>query len=258
MKITLITVCFNSEATIADMLESVARQTHPEIEHLIIDGASTDDTLAVINAHRAACSRVISEPDRGIYDAMNKGLRAATGEVIGFLNADDFFADDTVLAQVAAAMADPALDACYADLDYVDQHDTARVVRQWRSTPFVPGSFAHGWCPAHPTFYVRRSVYERLGGFDDPAPLGADVVLMMRLLEVAGISARHVPAVWVKMREGGESNRSLGNIFWQNVEIARAARRMGLPFNPLSFLMKKLANRIGQRRMTRDNRSHTS
>lgn len=250
MKITLITVCFNSAATIADTLKSVARQTHPDIEHLIIDGASTDDTLAVINAHRPAFSRVISEPDHGIYDAMNKAISAATGEVIGFINSDDFFADDSVLAQVAATMADSHLDICYADLDYVDQKDTTKVLRRWRSGPFRPGLFCQDWRPPHPTFYVRRRVYEKLGGFELGYPLAADWVLMMRFLEIEKLHSRHVPQVWVKMRTGGATNRSLRNIFLQNIEIMRAARRHGLPLNPWVFPIHKLINQMRQRLRT--------
>ena len=161
IKVSVITVCFNSAKTIADTLDAVAMQTHTDIDHLVIDGASKDGTLEIVRSHATHQTRLISEPDKGIYDAMNKGLEQATGEVIGFLNSDDFYADAAVLDKIANAFQDPAVDACYADLVYVN-HNNSRVVRYWKSKPFTKGDFAKGWCPAHPTFYVRKSVIERL------------------------------------------------------------------------------------------------
>lgn len=246
MRITVVTVCFNAAATIADTLDSVARQAHPEVEHLVIDGASRDATLEVVRAHGQRVARLVSEPDRGIYDAMNKGIQLAQGEVIGFLNADDVYADSGVLSRVAAAFEDPAVDACYADLEYVDPARGGKVVRRWKSSPFAPGAFAKGWCPPHPTFFVRRDVYRRLGGFDLSRPIGTDVVLMLSFLEVHRIRARYVPGVWVKMRVGGESNASVRNVVRQNLVILDAARDLGVPINPLRFLVHKLADRFGQ------------
>ena len=150
-KISVITVCFNSAATIKDTLESVGSQVHSNFEHLIIDGGSSDGTLELLRSWKKHAIRLIAEPDDGIYDAMNKGLGLATGDVVGFLNSDDFYTDSFVLEKIANAFQDKAIDACYADLVYVT-HDNSRVVRYWKSQPFVKGIFAKGWCPAHPTF----------------------------------------------------------------------------------------------------------
>ena len=245
MKISVITVAFNSASTIADTLTSVARQTHPEIEHLVIDGQSTDDTVSVVEAHRHPCLKISSEPDDGIYDAMNKGLRRACGEVIGFLNADDFYADDEVLAKIAHAFQNPAVDACYADLVYVT-HDNSRVVRYWKSKPFVNGDFAKGWCPAHPTFYVRKSVMERLGLFDQSYKLAADVEFMMRYLERGQVRAVYIPHVLVRMRVGGATNKSWANIVRQNKEIFAALRKNSVPFSRMLFAVHKLVSRLNQ------------
>ena len=164
MKISIITVCFNAAETLADTLDSVASQNYPDIEHIVIDGDSSDGTRALLESGRGRVALWKSEPDRGIYDAMNKGLVLASGEVIGFLNADDVYFSDDVLQQVAAVFEDSTVDACYADLVYVDAINIQRVVRYWRSGSFKPGMFKRGWMPAHPTFFVRKAVYEKCGG----------------------------------------------------------------------------------------------
>lgn len=203
MKISIITVAFNAAPTIADALISVATQTHPEIEHIVVDGASKDGTQAVVARNSSRVTKFVSEPDHGIYDAMNKGIGLATGEVVGFINADDFYADDTVLTRVAAAFSDPAVDACFADLLYVDQHDSRRIVRYWKSCAYRPGMFERGWVPPHPTFFARRSVYEKLGGFNLDFPLAADMELMLRFLAVHKIRSVYLPETLIKMRMGG-------------------------------------------------------
>ena len=254
MKISVITVAYNSSKTIATTLDSVAIQTHYDIEHLVIDGASTDATLALIRNHRNPNIRLVSEPDKGIYDAMNKGLALAMGEIVGFLNSDDFYEDASVLEKVAAAFQDPAVEACYADLVYVTQ-DNSRVVRYWKSKPFISGDFAKGWCPAHPTFYVRRSVIARLGLFDQSYKLAADVEFMMRYLECGRIRTVYIPHVLVRMRLGGITNQSWRNIVQQNQEILSALRKNDVPFSTLLFVVHKLISRLRQfvvGRMLRD------
>lgn len=246
MKITVITVAYNSASTIPDTLESVARQTYPDIEHLVIDGASRDNTVEIVRAKRNPQIRLISEPDKGIYDAMNKGLSLACGEVVGFLNSDDFYADEDVLTQVAKAFEDPSVDACFADLVYVTT-DNRRVVRYWKSRPFKRGSFAKGWCPAHPTFYVRRSAIEKLGLFDLSYKLAADTEFMMRYLEKGHLKTAYVPRVWVRMRVGGATNVSMKNILSQNREIFHALEKNGVSHSALSFWAHKLASRTWQR-----------
>ena len=245
MKISVITVSYNSAKTIADTLATVAMQTHTDIEHLVIDGASKDDTLEIVRGHATPQLRLISEADKGIYDAMNKGLAKATGEVVGFLNSDDFYIDDAVLAKIANAFQDPAVDACYADLEYVAQ-DNSHVVRYWKSKPFTKGDFAKGRCPAHPTFYVRKSVIERLGYFDQSYKLAADVEFMMRYLERGQIRAAYIPHVLVRMRLGGATNQSWGNVVQQNKEIFAALRKNGVPFSRMWFAANKVVSRLNQ------------
>jgi glycosyltransferase involved in cell wall biosynthesis len=224
MKISIITVCFNSADTIGDTLRSVRQQTHLNTEHNIIDGGSKDNTLQVVASEGPHVVKLVSEKDSGIYDAMNKGIAMATGEIIGFINADDFYASSDVLVKVAAVFNDSNIDACYGDLCYVGRHDTSAVVRYWQSSTFHPNSFEEGWCPPHPTFFVRRKIYERFGGFDLSYKIAGDFELMMRFLEVHKVRVIYIPEVLVKMRMGGTSNRSLGNIVKQNKEILRALK----------------------------------
>jgi glycosyltransferase involved in cell wall biosynthesis len=248
MRLSVITVCFNSAATIGDTLSSVAAQRGVDMEHIVIDGASTDATLAIIRNHPWKPARVISEPDSGIYDAMNKGIALATGEVLGFLNADDVYDNPGVLEQVATAFADPAVDATYADLVYVRTEDTTRVVRYWRSGEYQPGAFARGWVPAHPTFYVRRGLVSRYGEFKREHRLAADFEMMLRLIERHRIRLRYIPAVQVRMRLGGATNESLRNVIQQNVEILRAFGENGVaPPNAVLFLARKILAKLGQR-----------
>lgn len=243
MKISIITVCYNSASTIRDTLKSVSSQTHPDIEYLIIDGASTDGTLNIIREYEGKVTKLISEPDKGIYDAMNKGIRLASGEIIGFINADDFYASNTVLEKVASVFSNENRDACYGDLCYVKQNDLSAVVRYWRSAHFVPRVFEKGWCPPHPTFFVRKNIYERFGYFDLNYTIAADVELMMRFLEKYKIRAQYIPQVLVKMRLGGASNRSFSNIRLQNRETLRALELHGLRVSLYRFWINKLISR---------------
>ena len=245
MKISIVTVCYNSAATIADTLRSVARQGYQDIEHLVIDGRSVDRTIQVVEENHHPRLIVSSEPDGGIYDAMNKGLKRASGEIIGFLNSDDFYSDSSVLEDIAAAFQDESVEACYADLVYVTQDD-GRIVRFWKSRPFVRGDFAYGWCPAHPTFYVRKSVFERLGFFDQRFKLAADAEFMMRCLELDEIKSLYIPRVIVRMRVGGASNQGWKNILQQNKEIFSAFRKNNVAFNPVTFFIHKILARIRQ------------
>ena len=247
MKISVVTVTWNSAATVADTLRSVNTQTHPDVEHIVIDGGSTDATLDIVRSEGRRVSTLVSEPDRGIYDAMNKGLRLATGEVVGLINSDDFLAGDDILATVVATFAaDPTLEAVYGDLCYVSPADTQRVVRYWRSSSFRAGLFAQGWAPPHPTLYVRRFVYEQLGGFDLAYPLAADLELMVRFLEVHRVRSLHVPKVFVRMRTGGATNKNLGNVIRQNREIWQALTKHGLARSMPRFAVAKLGSRLRQ------------
>ena len=245
LKISILTVCYNAVTTIRNTIDSVGSQCYSNVEHIVVDGGSVDGTLDVLKSYNQQITRWISERDRGIYDAMNKGIAMATGDVVGILNADDIYLDDSVLLQVGKIFTDPTIEACYADLVYVDQADLSKIVRYWQSRPFEKGLFKRGWMPAHPTFFVRRSVYEKLGGFDLSFPRQADFDLTMRFLEVNEIKSVYVPKVWVKMRMGGVSNNSVSGVLKGNLEAYRACRKNGLDVS-LLFIPRKIFSRIHQ------------
>lgn len=244
MKISVITATFNCAGTVRDALVSVASQRYGSVEHVIIDGASTDGTWDAIRTHGLDRLVAISEPDRGIYDALNKGIARSSGDVIGFLHADDIFAGPDVLNWVAETFADPSVDAVYGDLQYVRSDDTQRVVRYWRSEPFAPALLARGWMPPHPTLYLRRAVYERLGGFDTSYRIAADYEFILRLFSMPTLHSVYIPHVMVRMRIGGLSNRSLRHIMRKSAEDWRALRRHRI--GGLGTLMWKNLGKLGQ------------
>ncbi len=245
MKISIITVCYNSAKTIEDTLKSVANQKDVNIEHILIDGASTDETLQIIKQHNSVTT-LISERDKGIYDAMNKGIALATGDVVGILNADDFYMHDRVLSEVVQVFLDPSIEACYGDLVYVSQQDTNKVVRYWKSRDYADGLFKLGWMPAHPTFFVRKGVYERLGDFDLNYKIAADFELLFRFIEKNKIKTKYIPKVLVKMRLGGTTNKSLSNVFKQNKEIIAILSKYYVDISLVKFMLRKLFNRFFQ------------
>ncbi len=222
---SIITPTWNCRATVGDCLASVAGQTWQRLQHVVIDGASTDGTLDVLQAHCNQLAVLRSEPDCGIYDALNKGLALATGDVVGFLHADDLYAHPQVLHRVAQAFADPFVSAVYGDLQYVRQHDTTHVVRHWRSSPATPTRLAWGWMPPHPTLYVRRSWYPRIGGFNTQYRIAADYLSILQLFSQPGFKATYLPEVLVTMRLGGASNRSLKAVLRKTAEDWRALRQ---------------------------------
>ncbi len=226
MKISVITAVFNNAATIRDALESTLSQRYPDVELVVVDGGSTDGTQKIIKSYRDRIATYVSEPDRGIYDALNKGLHLATGDVVGFLHSDDVFADADALSRIARALEDSTADACYGDLNYVRKEPPHAVVRAWSAGEFIARKLALGWMPPHPTLYVRRAVYERLGGFDTRYRIAADYDWMLRLLTQSA-QVRYVPHVQVLMRVGGASNRSLNNIVRKSREDWQALRSNG-------------------------------
>lgn len=229
MKITIITACINSKNVIDDCIKSVHAQTHESIEHIIVDGGSSDGTLDIINRYRDRISALISENDKGIYFALNKGLGCATGDIIGFLNADDILIDRNVLADIAGVFSDEKIDSCYADLYYVRQNNTDSIIRTWRSRPYEgPGLFRKGWMPPHPTFYARRDIYRQYGGFDVTYAIAADYEIMLRFLFKHGISSYHLPRVILKMRRGGISNKNLRHIVNKTAEDYRICKKYGM------------------------------
>jgi glycosyltransferase len=219
MKISIITVCFNSAVYIADALRSIDNQDWPDLEHIIVDGGSSDSTLEILSTYAKPWRHVISEPDRGIYDAMNKGLARVTGELIGFLNADDILAEPTTIRMIAEAAArDPMAGAVYGDLIYISKDKADKVVRRWTSGNFDRERLRFGWMPPHPTFYIRSSEIARTGFFNAKFKIAADYDYMLRQLNRDGSRAVYIPEVLVKMRTGGASNRSLSAIFQKSRE----------------------------------------
>ena len=221
MKITIITATYNSAATVRDTLASVQSQSYPDIEHLIIDGASSDATLSIVHEfdHVAACH---SQKDRGIYDAMNRGISYATGDIVGILNSDDVYVNNTTIASVIKVFAETGADAVYGDLNYVQANDLNKVVRRWRAGAFDRQSFKWGWMPPHPSFFVKRELYEKFGKFNLEFHSAADYELMLRMAHKHQISCAYLPQVLVKMRTGGVSNASFKNRIRANREDLRA------------------------------------
>lgn len=212
MKISIVTATYNSGATLRDTMESVLRQTHADVEHIIVDGASNDNTMDIVRELESRYGgrlRYVSEPDRGIYDAMNKGIAMATGEVVGILNSDDFYSAPDVLERVAVEMQDGDVDAVYGDIHYVDDADLTRCVRRYSSRSFRPWKMRFGFQPAHPSFYCRREVYGRLGAFDIGFRVAADFENLLRLIFLGRIRTRYVPVDFVTMRTGGASTSGL-------------------------------------------------
>ncbi len=245
VKISVITVVYNSAGTIRDAILSVLAQTYENIEYIIVDGASIDGTVDIINEYRGKIEAFVSEPDGGIYDAMNKGIRLAKGDVIGFLNSDDMYQDSRVVEKIAQAFANSKTDACYGDLVYVDKDETEKVVRYWKSRPFKKGLYQCGWMPAHPTFYVRRRIYQKFGDFDLEFKLQSDFEITTRFLEVYGITTTYLPEILVRMRAGGATNRSIRNVIRGNIEAYRACKKNGLDITPF-FIVRKIMSRIPQ------------
>ncbi len=242
MKISVITATYNAQASVAEALESVLSQSHPDVELIVIDGDSKDFTMRVLE--RYAINQLVSEPDNGIYDALNKGIKRATGDVVGFLHADDLFACIDVLANVAKAFENPEVDAVYGDLEYVSKENTKRVVRVWDSGIFSLKKLKRGWMPPHPTLYLRRAWYERLGAFDTQYRIAADYDFMLRFLSQPNIKVVYLPDVFVKMRVGGESNKSLKNLIQKSKEDYLALRANGV--GGLLTLLCKNVSKIPQ------------
>ena len=244
MKISIVTVAYNSAATISDTLRSVATQTHPDLEHIVVDGASTDATMAVVQQSGSHISKLVSERDAGIYDAMNKGLALASGDFVGFLNADDFLASEDVISEIARAASAPDVGAVCGDLIYVRNGRTDEVLRYWRCGEFSPSRLKFGWMPPHPTLYVRRSLLAELGGFDVSLRIAADYDFMLRYLSHPDMRVAYVPRVLVKMRTGGASNRSLMALLDKSREDLRVLRRNSI--GGIMTLLCKNARKLPQ------------
>lgn len=243
-KLSIITTVFNAASYIQDCIESVLNQTQP-VEHIIIDGGSTDGTLGIIRKYGPRLAKVVSEPDAGIYDGMNKGLKLATGDIVGLLNADDIYAGPKILAKVIATLTANDTDSCYGDLVYVDQGNINRVVRCWRAGDYDFRRFYHGWMPPHPTFFIRRKIFKKYGLFNLNLGSAADYELMLRFLLKFKITTTYIPEVLVKMRAGGLSNKSLINRFLANRNDRLAWKVNGLKPHFWTLYLKPLS-KIGQ------------
>jgi glycosyltransferase involved in cell wall biosynthesis len=244
MKISVITACYNSAETIGDTLRSVISQDYPDVEYIIIDGASKDNTLEIVNAFRDKIAKVVSEKDNGIYFALNKGISLATGDVVALLHADDVYADSTVLSRVMKRFAETGAGCVYGDLHYVDRADTSRVIRNWRSGQYRDGIFRKGWMPPHPSFFLKKAHYDQFGLFDTSFRTAADYELMLRMVGRHKISIAYLPEVLVKMRVGGMSNVSLRNRIRANREDRRAWAVNGLKPGMLTLIRKPLSKLI--------------
>jgi glycosyltransferase involved in cell wall biosynthesis len=238
VKISVVTVCYNTAATIRSTLESVARQTHPDVEHIVIDGASTDETMKIVHSYSGRLAQVVSEPDEGIYDAMNKGLDRVSGDVVCFLNADDEYAHSQVLSRVAMQMRELGLEALIGDVGFFREKEPLRMVRRYRSDRFHPNRFAWGWMPAHPALFLSRAVVQRVGHFKTDYRIAGDFEYIVRAFHGHDVRYRHLPEVLVHMQTGGVSTNGWRSKVLLNREVLRACRENGLQTNMLKILSK--------------------
>jgi len=225
VKISIITATYNNEDTIEDAIKSVSSQTYKNIEHIIIDGNSSDNTLQIIKKQQEKIAKIISEPDDGIYDALNKGIKNSNGELIAFLHGDDIYADINIIEHVVHSFENNNTDSIYADLLYVSKNNTNKVIRNWKSGTFTFKKLKKGWMPPHPTFIVKKEIYERCGNFDTSFRIAADYDIILRFLGKHKISTSYLPEVMIKMRVGGESNRSIKNIIRKMKEDVKALKK---------------------------------
>jgi len=238
IKVSIITVCFNSAGTIHDSINSVIQQSYPNIEYIIIDGASTDGTRDIINSFAPKITKYISEGDNGLYDALNKGIKLASGHVVGILNSDDFFYDCTVIENIVKAFTDNNIDVVIGDVQFVDPIKTSKVVRYYSSKRFTPEKFRFGIMPAHPGFYAKRELFEKFGYYKTDYKIAADFELLLRFLLIHRIRYKYLEMPFVSMRRGGVSNKSIGSNITLNKEIARACRENGISTNYFLIYLK--------------------
>lgn len=245
MKVSIITVCYNSSETIESTIQSVVSQNYTNIEYIIVDGLSTDDTLKIVDRYKNSIAKIISEKDKGIYDAINKGIAKATGDIIAILHADDFYTNADVISTIVDSFNKQNVDTVYGDLQYVDRIDTTIVKRNWISGAYQKENFLKGWMPPHPAFFARKQCYEKFGNFNTDLKSAADYELMLRFLYKNNCSVSYIPKVLVKMRVGGKSNVSLMNRIKANREDKKAWEMNGLSPSMFTFIRKPLS-KLGQ------------
>jgi len=238
LTVSIITVSFNSVSTISDTINSVLAQTYKNIEYIIIDGSSTDGTVELIRTFGKKISTLITEPDNGIYDAINKGIRVAKGDIIGILNSDDFLYDKFVIEKVVKTFTKNDIDAIIGDVQFVDPDKTDRVKRYYSSKYFHPGKFRYGFMPAHPSFYAKKDLYNNLGLYKTDYEIAADYELLIRFLYINKVKYKYIEMPLVSMRTGGVSNKSLHSNYILNKEIVRACKENGIYTNSLLVYSK--------------------
>ena len=238
MKVSIITVVWNNKDTIKDAIDSVLNQTYEDIEYIIVDGASKDGTIEVVQSYGDKITKFLAEPDKGLYDAMNKGIALATGDVVGILNSDDFYIDEFVIEKVVKVFKAKEVDSLFADLVYVKSDNIAKTVRHYDSSKFSPEKFAYGWMPAHPTFFVKRSAYEKYGLFKTDYKIAADYELLVRFLYKYKLTYFYLQEVIIKMRMGGASTSGLKSNLILNQEIIRACSENGIKTSMVKVLSK--------------------
>lgn len=238
MKVSIITVCYNSVKTLEQTIQSVLGQDYPEIEYIVVDGASKDGTLEIIQKHQSIINKWISEPDRGMYDAMNKGIAMASGDVIGILNSDDVYMNQHVVSDLIAQMQKDHADVVFADLILVDENQPEKILRYYDSGQFHPNRFRFGWMPAHPTVFVKKAIYDEVGLFKTDYQIAADYEMLIRILAIHNASYSYLPQPVVRMRSGGASTAGLSRNWILNTEIVRACKDNGIYSNMLMLLLK--------------------
>ncbi len=237
---SIITTVFNGAATIERCINSIRTQTYTNIEHVIVDGGSTDGTIEIISKYQDSKTKIISEPDNGLYDAMNKGIRCSTGDIIGILNSDDFYPDDSVIEKVVRIMSEKNADSCYGDAIYVEKDNANKIVRYWKGGQFSRSKFKIGWMPQHGTFYVRKNIYMKYGLFRDDFPIAADYELMLRFLYKHRIRTTYLPEILLKVCTGGISRPGILNTSKMFIENYRAWKVNGFKFPLLACFSKRL------------------
>ena len=245
MKISIITATYNSETSIKSALDSISSQDYLNIELLIIDGSSQDNTLTTVKSNYNGEVKISSEKDHGIYDALNKGIKMASGDIIGFVHSDDILASPNVLKDIASKFQNERVDGVYGDLQYVNKEDTSKVIRYWKSQSFKPQLIENGWMPAHPTLFLRKEVYEKHGVFNLDYKIASDYDLMLRIFSDPSLSFHYLPEVITKMRVGGASNRSLKNIKLKSTEDLKALKSNKIK-SPYKVLLRKNISKIEQ------------
>jgi glycosyltransferase involved in cell wall biosynthesis len=238
IKVSIITVTFNSERTISETIDSVLAQVYPDIEYIIVDGCSTDGTVEIIKSYGKSVSIFLSEPDSGIYDAINKGIRLASGDIVGLLNSDDVFYDKYIIEKIIRTFCDYDIDAVFGDAQFVDPLKTSKIIRYYSSKSFNPGKFKYGYMPAHPSFYVKREIFDKLGYYKVDYKIAADFELLIRFLYKNPIKHKYLEIPFVIMKMGGVSNKSFWSKYILNKEIARACKENGIQTNYLNIYSK--------------------